>query len=44
LDNVLTVGESDGGEKRAGWPHQHPGGLLEGGGRGCEKKGGGGLR
>ncbi len=37
MDDVLTVGESDGGEKRAGWPHQHPGGLLEGGG-GVKKK------
>jgi hypothetical protein len=36
LDNVLTVGESAGGEERADRPHPHPGGLLavegEGGG------------
>jgi hypothetical protein len=30
LDNVLTVGELSGGEERAGWPHPHSGGLLEG--------------
>ncbi len=28
----------NGGEERAGWPHQHPGGLLEGGGGGVKKK------
>ncbi len=30
LDNILNVGEQAGGEERAGRPHPHPGGLLEG--------------
>ncbi len=29
-DNVLNVVEKAGCEKWAGWPHSHPGGLLEG--------------
>ncbi len=44
LDDVFTVGESARGEERAGQPHLHPGGLLEGVGGGCEKKSGGVLR
>jgi hypothetical protein len=39
-DNVLTVGESAGGEEQAGLPHPHPGGFLEGAGGG----GGGGVK
>ncbi len=34
LEKVLTVNESAEGEERAGRPHLHPGGLLEGGGGG----------
>ncbi len=30
VDNILTVGESAGGEERAGRPHSCSGGLLEG--------------
>jgi hypothetical protein len=37
LDNVLNVGEQAGGEERAGRPHPHSGGLLEGAGRGAKK-------
>jgi hypothetical protein len=29
-DNVVTMGESAEGEDGAGWPHPHPGDLLEG--------------
>jgi hypothetical protein len=36
LDKVLTVSESAGGEERAGRPHPHPGGLLEGAGGGAK--------
>jgi hypothetical protein len=36
LDNVLKVGEYTGGEERAGRPHPHPGGLLEGAGGGAK--------
>jgi hypothetical protein len=36
LDNVLNVGEYTGGEERAGKPHPHPGGLLEGAGGGAK--------
>jgi hypothetical protein len=36
LDNVLNVGEKAGGEERAGRPHPHPGGLLEGAGGGAK--------
>ncbi len=36
LDNVLNVGEYAGGEERAGKPHPHPGGLLEGAGGGAK--------
>jgi hypothetical protein len=34
LDNILTIGELAGGEEQAGRSHPHPGGLLEGTGRG----------
>ncbi len=37
LDNVLNVDEQAGGEERAGRPHPHPGGLLEGAGGGAKK-------
>ncbi len=30
FDNVLAVGKSTSGEERAGLPHPHPGGLIEG--------------
>ncbi len=36
LDNVLNVGELAWGEERAGGPHPHPGGLLEGTERGAK--------
>ncbi len=42
LDNILIVGKLDGGEEQAGRPHPYPGGLLDGGGGGFEKKCGGG--
>ncbi len=34
LDNILTIGELAGGEEHVGQSHPHPGGLLEGMGRG----------
>jgi hypothetical protein len=37
LDDVLTVGESAGGEEQAGQTHPHPVGLLEGVGEGYKK-------
>jgi hypothetical protein len=37
LDNVLKLSELAGGEEQAGWPHPHPGDLLEGAGGTCEK-------
>jgi hypothetical protein len=43
LDNVVTVGESAGGEEQAGWPHPHPGGLQEGAEGVCEKLCGSGF-
>ncbi len=39
LDNVLIVGEFSKGEKLAGRPHPHPGGLLEGVGERAWKNG-----
>jgi hypothetical protein len=40
LDDGLTFGELA-EEEQAGWPHPHPGGLLEGVGGGCKKAHGG---
>ncbi len=36
LDKILNVGEYAGGEERAGKPHPHPWGLLEGAGGGAK--------